>query len=221
MATTWGVVRERLRRMLTDVILQDSDGNDIEPAFSSQELADYWNAAQDELVVYVALEAINEIVAGATSVALPNDFYEVHWVRYDVTNGAYFLKELDPLAFEGDPHDPTWTGLYYLIRNESTILISDTTTYTITLGYGAYYAAVTSPDVDATVISVPRWAILPLLYFACLRAMERRIIEDANLRRFATRQLDAGQPTSNPFTPAARYYLDRFREAMDKHMVGR
>ena len=219
MATTWGVVRERLRRDLTDVLRVDEDGVDIDPDFSNTELMDYWNAAQDEMVVYAALEAVTEIATSSTSVALPTDFYEVRWVRYDVTDGEHFLTVLDPLAFEGDPHDPTWTGLYYLVRNDTTILFSETTQYTVTVCYKAYYPALTDPDTDAAAISVPRWAVLPLIYFACARAIERRLIEDANLRRWASKPLDAGQPTSNPYTPVARYYLDRFREEMDKHQV--
>lgn len=216
MATTWGVVRERLRRALTDVLRVDDEGSSITPAFSNTELMDYWNSAQDELVIYAALEAVAEYAAGSESEALPDDFYKVKWVRYDVSSDEYYLNEL-PLLDLGGPHDPTATGLYWSVRNDTTILFSEPTEYACTVCYAAYYPALTNPDTDATAISVPRWAVLPLQYFAIAQAIERRLIEDADLRRWAAKTMDAGQPTSNPYPQVGRWYLDRFREEMDKH----
>ena len=221
MSTTWGLVRARLRRDLTDAIRLDDDGNEIDPAFSNQELMDYWNSAQGELVIYAALEAVTEYASGAESEALPAGFYKAKWVRYDLENGEYHLRAYDPLAFEGDPHDPTWTGLYYTIRNDTTILFTEATSYDVTLCYKAYYPELTDPDNDDAVISVPTWAVRPLLYYAIAQAIERRLIEDADLRRWSSRTMDSGLPTSNPYPQVARWYLDRFSEEMSKHQVVR
>jgi hypothetical protein len=42
--------------------------------------------------------------------------------------------------------------------------------------------------------------------------VEKKLVADPNLRQYANRQQDAGNPRDNPFIQVAKYLLDRYHQ---------
>jgi hypothetical protein len=213
----WGTVQTRLRRQVSD-LTEDSSGNEVDPDFTESDLLDFWVDAQNDLVLYIGRSRTLTVPAEKTSYPLPEDLYKVLWVRYNQTTDPYNLRELDLGAgHRDDVDDPPWEGLYWYITDD-TIEFTDTPEYTVTVRYRAFYPEPSLADAGSP-IYVPRWAIQALMYYCAAEALERKVIDDANLRRWASRQTDAGKPTDNPFLQVCKYLLERYQSVINKHLV--
>jgi hypothetical protein len=208
-----------LRRQINDAVLDD-DGNPISgvsPDFTDLDLADFWEDAQNDLVLYVGRTTTFAIPANVTSAELPDDLYSVMWVRYDITSETRLIKELDLEVEVRDVDDPHWEGLYWYITDD-TIEFTSSLQYQVTVRYRAFYP-VPSPTNRDQPIYVPRWAVQALLYYCTAEAVERKVVEDPDLRRWADRNTDAGKPTDNPFLQVAKYFLGRYQDVVNKHLA--
>ena len=210
--TTWGQAVDRLRRTIKDAL---RDG--VDPKFSTLDLADFWSEGQHELAVYVARQATITVPSGLTKFALPDNFYRIMWVRLDTTDAQRFMKELDPLAYEDGVHEATWEGYYYYLTDDH-INFTQAPEYDVTVAYRAYYPDIEDSTDRNQALFVPRWAVPAVIYYVNAQALERKMTDDANLRRWAGKAIDAGTPIHNPFTPLAKYFHQRFREVVFAHI---
>ncbi len=209
---TWGTVLDRLRRTIKDVVRES-----VDPKFSTADLADFWIVGQHELAVYVSRQTTLTIPSGLTTFALPDDFYRVMWVRLDTTSDARHMLALDSLAYEDGVNDATWEGTYYYLT-DTHINFTQEPDYTVTVAYRAYYPEPEDPDDRTQAIYIPRWAVPAVNYYATAQALERKMVDDSNLRRWASKAIDSGTPIHNPFTPLAKYFHQRFREVVFNHI---
>ncbi|NIV33085.1 MAG: hypothetical protein GWN58_27650 [Anaerolineae bacterium] len=199
---TWQIVLERTRRFLSDQVVTGR-----QPRVTNQELCDAWTDAQDDLVQYVARPNTFTIAAGLTQAELPDDLFRVDYVA----NADGWT--MSPLTREG-AHEmgdaDLWEGMYWYLTHDK-IVFTDTLDYAATVYYQTYYP---TPVVDdlAKPILIPRWAIQPCVYYVAAQCVERQIVADPQLRQYASRTQDAGNPTHNPFLQVAEYLLKRYRE---------
>lgn len=199
---TWQTVLDRTRRFLSDQVVSGRT-----PRVSDQELCDAWTDAQDDLVQYVARPGSFTVAAALTRLPLPDDLYRVDyvanadgWTMMPLTrDGAHEMGDAD-----------LWDGMYWYLTHD-TIVFTDTLDYAATVYYRAYYPAPVVDDL-AKPILIPRWTIQPCVYYVAAQCVEKQIVADPQLRQWASRQQDAGTPTSNPFLQVAEYLMKRYRE---------
>lgn len=199
---TWQIVLERTRRFLSDQVVEGRS-----PRITNQELCDAWTDAQDDLVQYVARPATFTIAAELSQAVLPEDLFRVDYVAN--ADGWTMM----PLTREGanEMGDANlWDGMYWYLTHDL-IVFTDALDYAATVYYRTYYP---NPAVDdlAAPILIPRWAIQPCVYYVAAQCIERQIVADPQLRQYASRTQDAGNPTHNPFLQVAEYLLKRYRE---------
>jgi hypothetical protein len=204
MSTTWGNVLARVRRFLTD-----SDSSNYR--WTEDELADAWIDAQLDLVGYVSKRSTFTVAEGAQTYTLPADFYRVMFVKN--ANG-YTMRSVDPFDYMDED---VWEGLYWY-TTDTTIEFTDELDAQATVYYQAYYPEPTS-GTPASPITIPGWAIQACTYYVAAQAIERQVAKDPQLRQWA-RRTDAGNPTDNPFTDVADYFLKRYREVIYSHVSG-
>jgi len=201
---TWELVLARMRRFLSDIEVEGRT-----PRVTDQEIADAWTDAQDDLVKFAARPKTFEVAADLTTKKLPNDLYRIDRVRVDEGDDVnhYTLLPLD--ATEVTDTD-VYEGVYWYLTH-TTIEFTQALSYAATVYYSAYYPA---PDISKLErpIHVPRWAIQACVYYAAAQCVEKQTIADPQLRQYANRRQDAGNPTHNPFLQVAKYLLERYRE---------
>ena len=207
MLTTWETIRDRCRRFINDVL--DESGARA-PRVTDQELADAWNDVQDDLVLYVARPKTFTIAADQTQALLPDDLYRVDRVVLDEDDDEnhYIVLQLDS---EGDPNDPNVYEGTYWYKTTDKMIFTQELDYAVTVFYRAYY-----PEVDHNVLAapvlVPRWAIQACIYYVAAVCVEKQVVADPQLRQYANRRQDSGNPTHNPFLQVAKYLLERYRQ---------
>jgi hypothetical protein len=207
MVTTWEVIRARCRRFVSDVL--DADGARA-PRISEQELADAWNDVQDDLVLYAARPKTFTVAAGQTTAKLPNDLYRIERVVLDEGDDEnhYIVLQLDA---EGSPDDiNAYEGTYWY-KTTNRLIFTQELDYAVTVFYRAYYPEI-APSDNAQPVHVPRWAIQACVYYVAAVTVGKQVIADPQLRQWANRRQDAGNPTHNPFLQVAKYCLGRYRE---------
>jgi hypothetical protein len=199
---TWNMCKAKLRRAIRDVEVSGRALN-----WSDEDLCDYWTDAQDDLVNYASRKGVFTVPEAATAHPLPEGLYRIVAVK----NGdGYSMLQLD--ATETDDED-LWEGCYWYYEDANlnfTVAVPDSDA---TVFYEKHYPSPQPGDGGLNMpILVPRWAIRACVMYATAEAVERTMIEDANLRRWAGKQTDSGKPTDNPFIAVAKYYHERYRE---------
>lgn len=215
---TWSDVRAKLRRAIIDVIedengdpLTDSQGNPLSPDFSEEDLADFWTDAQDDLVQYVARTARFTIDEGDTEATLPADCYRIVAV---VNGDGYQMLQMD--EYESADID-VWTGCYWYIEGGEIHFTDEIPDNDAAVIYQQYYPVINPDELDAP-IEIPRWAIRAAIYYCTAEALERKLVEDPDLRRWASRATDAGNPTHNPFLQVVIYFHERYEKVVFSHV---
>lgn len=205
--STWSTHRTVLRTFLRDT-------DDSSYKFTNEELADWWKWAQDDLAQYVARTSLFTASDGDTSETLPSDLYKVKYVKaYDADNNyAHVVKQLD--AFEIDDTN-IFEGVYWYLTDDTIEFTGeDGLPCDVTIYYYAYY---TPPTDTTTEITIPRWAEEAVMYYCASIAATKLAAADADLRRYASRQLDAGTPVNNPFVPVAKFMIERYQAIVFAH----
>lgn len=200
--TTWQTVLDRTRRFVGDVKV---DGRT--PRVLDSELVDFWEAAQDDLVQYVARLSSFTVPEDTTAGLLPDDVARIDAVIIDDgTNNFFVLHEGWDDVGDYDHLDGTY---WYLTHDQ--IQFTQELDYAATVRYRAYYPA---PDVNQLSLPclLPRWAIHAGLYYVASETLEKQSIADPQLRQWASKTQDAGNPTHNPFLEIAKYMLERYRQ---------
>ena len=209
MLLTWEVALAKLRTYIKDSPTA-KDGSARTTRFNDKELLDFWIAAQDDLVLYVARGASFTIAEDLTTAELPDLLYRIEVVK---NADGYTMLPLD--AFEEGDVD-LWEGNYWIMEDRhltfTTALDADATVF-----YKCYYPepSLAQPDMP---ILIPRWALQACIYYCSALSVERQTLEDPQLRRWASKQQDAGTPLSNPFLPVAEYLLKRYRQVVYDHI---
>lgn len=209
MLLTWGIVLGKLRTFINDPEFNAQE----EPRntrFTNAELLDFWIAAQDDLANYVARESTFTVAEDLTSAELPDGLYRIEFVK---NADGYTMLPVNVLE-EGDID--LWEGIYWRLEDRylvfTTALTADATVY-----YKSYYPEPELTELDRPIL-IPRWAVQACIYYCAALTVERQSVEDPQLRRWASKQQDAGTPVSNPFIPVAKYMLSRYREVVYDHI---
>jgi len=201
---TWELVLARMRRFLSDVEVAGRT-----PRVSDQEIVDAWNDAQDDLVKVVARPKTFTVAAELQRKRLPADLYRIDRVTVDTGDGENHYTVL-PLDATEVTDVNLYAGLYWYWTH-TTLEFTDVLDYAATVYYRAYWPEMDVDDL-AKPCHVPRWAIQACVYYASAQCVEKQTIADPQLRQYASRRQDAGNPTHNPFLQVAEYLLKRYRE---------
>jgi hypothetical protein len=201
---TWEMVRSRLRTFLSDQVVEGRS-----PRVTEGELVYAWTDAQDDLVQYVARPATFTVAAALEVKMLPDDLYKVDYVEIDYGDDATHYRVLALDEYETGDVD-VFEGTYWYLTH-SRIVFTQALEYEVTVHYRQYYPAPVANE-DAAPIHVPRWAISACTYYAAAQCLEKQAVKDPQLRQYANRQQDAGNPLHNPFLQVAKYLLERYRE---------
>jgi hypothetical protein len=208
MLLTLEIVLGRIRRFVDDEVAAAGTNQ----KWSNQELVDALTDAQDDLVNFVARRNTFAIDEDETSADLPDDLYRVVTIKTD--SDGYTLRPLDTLE-DVDTDEDVWEGCYWYLL-DTTIEFTNELPDDVSVFYQAYYPELDVNDLNAP-IYVPRWAVQACVYYVSAQLVEKQIIADPQLRRWAT-EIDAGKPTDNPFLAVSKYLLERYREVCYAHI---
>ena len=162
------------------------------------------------MTLYVARPKTFTVAAESTQALMPDDLYRIDRIVLDEGDDAnnYILLQLDA---EGDPNDVNVYEGTYWYKTTDLLVFTQELDYGVTVFYRAYYPEVDTTDLNAPIF-VPRWAIQACIYYVAAVCVEKQVISDPQLRQYANRRQDAGNPTHNPFIAVAKYCLERYRQ---------
>jgi hypothetical protein len=200
MAITFSEMKEKVIRVLGDIVVGGSSGGDPThgETYDALLLKDGIHAALDAITIRRWKPSFLDVDGGSDSESLPDDLIDVEAVL-DITQNM-FLERVSMQATRGLAQ-----GFY--------LYPSGTITFTSVLGddgatvyYSAYWA---KPEDDEEALETPDIATAALTMFAASYCLLNSASQASSIRQFGTK-VDSGKPTDNPLEQSSTYFMKRF-----------
>jgi len=214
MTVTWATVKEQIARKLND------------PTHKTYPEALLLDAINDALTAFAAAHTGVASDFGITGdgetyeFALPWDIveeggagvYAVHWKQNTwLTRLEYWPGE----SWADTARSATSNPFGYILWPQGKISFSriPADEQVVTVHYVAYYPEV---SVDASVITVPRWALEAIKLYSAAVSLEPTSTKAGKLGQYKSRR-EAGEPEDNPLLRLAEHYMKRYYEILAVH----
>jgi hypothetical protein len=197
MSITWGVYKDQIRRRLLNDETPDGDGN---YKWDEDTLKDCLWWALDAFAHHTAYAtATSYVAATGTEYTLPENLYDGE--PFDTTGTVYYYDStlvknyLNPSRYT-DWIDPYAQNTGFWTRPSRTLWLASAPgeAYTLHVDYYAYY---NHPYIDADLITIPQWALLPVSYLLAAHALTRPALKAGGIAQWRASP-DKGTPEHNP-----------------------
>jgi len=214
--TTWGSLREQVRRTVLGDLTQDEDSEYIWDDMTLRDLC-WW-----------ALDTFADHTAAATSVTytpgdeieydLPDNLYNGEIL--DLTGLVFFEDTegdktyLDPVKYTEGLDEHYSEGFYTFPDNVLHIVLDTAPDFAYL--HVRYYAYYTHPEKSDDVIGTPQWANAALCYLIGAHALSSAALKSSRIRQWGAKP-DTGNPEDNPILKQQQWFMEMYEKELSRY----